>query len=66
MDFLIEEVLKELRKINDVKLTPKEKNKIYNNFPVPKEQKILWTGSMEDNKKYGMVVTDVGIFFKTP
>ena len=65
MDFLIEEVVRELRKINNVKLTQKDQNKIYRNFPIPKEHKILWVDSMEKGMKYGMVITDIGLFFRT-
>ena len=65
MDFLIEEVVKELRKINNVKLTQKDKNKIYKNFPIPKEHKILWADTIGKSMKYGMVITDIGLFLRT-
>lgn len=65
MDFLIEEVVKELKKINNVKLTQKDKNKIYKNFPIPKEHKILWADTIGKSMKYGMVITDIGLFLRT-
>ena len=64
MDFVAEEALKELKKMNNTQLTSKSKKKIYETFPVPREQKILWAENIEKNNVYGMVITDVGIFFK--
>lgn len=64
MDFLAEEALKEFKKTNNTPLTSKSKTKIYEQFPVPKEQKILWADSIRKNKVFGMVITDTGIFFK--
>ncbi len=65
MDFLIEQVVKELQKINNVKLTEKEKNKLYSNFPIPKEHKILWADIVGKSMRYGMVITDIGLFLRT-
>lgn len=64
MDLLIEEALKELKKENNRKLTLKDKKRIHNNFPIPKDHKILWIDNVENNYKYGMVITDIGIFFR--
>ena len=65
MDFVVEETLKEFKKVNNTELTPKSIKKIHERFPVPREQKILWAENVKNNKIYGMVITDKGIFFKS-
>lgn len=64
MDILIEEAINDYKKANKTELTQKSRKKIYEQFPVPREQKILWADNIEKNKIYGMVLTDAGIFFK--
>lgn len=64
MDLVVEETLKEFKKVNNAELTPKSIKKIHERFPVPREQKILWAENVKNNKIYGMVITDKGIFFK--
>lgn len=62
MDFIIKEVMKNFEDISK-QLNAKSLRKIYEQFPVPREQKILWVDNIEKNKIYGMVITDTGIFF---
>lgn len=64
MELIVEEAIKEFKKINDTQLTAKEKKKIHELYPVPREQKILWAEKIEKNKIYGMVLTDIGFFIK--
>lgn len=64
MDLFIKNAIEDFKKSNNIVLTEKSKKKIYEQFPVPREQKILWADNVERNKTYGMVITDAGIFFK--
>lgn len=64
MDYLVSEVIKEFKKENAFNITEKSKRKIYTQFPVPKEQEILWAENIEHNKIYGIVLTNTGIFLK--
>lgn len=64
MDLFIENAIEDFRKNSNIVLTEKSKKKIYEQFPVPREQKILWAHNVDNNKTYGMVITDCGIFFK--
>lgn len=64
MDLFIERAIEDFKKSSNVVLTEKSKKKIYELFPIPREQKILWADNIEKNKVYGMVITDVGIFIK--
>lgn len=64
MDLFIKNAIEDFKKSNNVFITPKSKKKIYERFPVPREQEILWADNVEKNKIYGMVITDAGIFFK--
>lgn len=64
MDLFIKNAIEDFRKNSNIVLTEKSKKKIYEQFPVPREQKILWADNVENNKIYGMVITDCGIFFK--
>lgn len=64
MDLFIKNAIEDFKENNNIVLTQKSKKKIYAQFPVPREQKILWADNIEKNKIYGMVITDVGIFFK--
>ncbi len=64
MDLFIKDAVEDFKKNNNIVVTDKSKKKIYEQFPVPREQKILWADNMEKNKIYGMVITDMGIFFK--
>lgn len=63
MDLFIKNTIDDFKKQNNILVSEKSK-KIYELFPVPREQKILWADNIENNKIYGMVITDVGIFFK--
>lgn len=64
MELIVEEAIKEFKKINDTQLTAKEKKKIHELFPIPREQEILWADNIKKNKIYGMVLTDSGFFIK--
>ena len=64
MDLFIKNAIEDFKKQNEIVLSEKSKKKIYELFPVPREQKILWADNIQNNKVYGMVMTDVGIFFK--
>lgn len=64
MDLFIKKAIDDFKRKNSVVVSEKNQNRIYEQFPVPREQKILWADNMENNKIYGMVITDVGIFFK--
>ncbi len=64
MDLFIKNAIEDFKKSNNIVVTQKSKKRIYERFPVPREQKILWADNMEKNKIYGMVITDAGIFFK--
>ena len=64
MDIFIKEAIDKFNKDSEFTLTEKSKKKIYEQFPVPREQKILWADNIEKNKIYGTVITDIGIFFK--
>ena len=64
MDFLVSEVIKDFQKNSNSNLTEKRKKKIYTHFPIPKEQEILWAENIENDKIFGMVLTDTGVFFK--
>lgn len=64
MDLFIKNAIDDFKKQNKIVLSEKSKKKIYELFPVPREQRILWADNIHDNKIYGMVITDVGIFFK--
>lgn len=58
---------KNYKKIGEspISLTDKSKiNKIHEQFPIPKEHKILWADVEIKNKIYGLVLTDKGIFLK--
>ena len=50
MDLVVEETLKEFKKVNNAELTPKSIKKIHERFPVPREQKILWAENVKNNK----------------
>lgn len=64
MDAFIKDAIETFKKDSGIKLTEKSRKKIYEQFPVPREHKILWADDIEKNKIYGTVITDVGIFFK--
>ena len=51
MDLVVEETLKEFKKVNNAELTPKSIKKIHERFPVPREQKILWAENVKNNKQ---------------
>ena len=56
MDLVVEETLKEFKKVNNAELTPKSIKKIHERFPVPREQKILWAENVKNNKIYGIEI----------
>lgn len=64
MDFLVEETLKSFIQASEFELEEKKKKKIHELFPIPREQKILWSEVNEKGKMYGMVITDAGVFLK--
>lgn len=64
MDTFIKDAIEEFNKISSITLTKKSKKKIYEQFPIPREQRILWADNIANNKIYGTVITDIGIFFK--
>lgn len=64
MDLFIKQAIDDLNKSCEITLTEKSKKIIYEQFPVPREQKILWSDHVENSKVYGTVITDVGIFLK--
>lgn len=64
MDVFIKDAIETFKKNSSITLTEKSRKKIYEQFPVPREHKILWADNIEKNKIYGTVITDVGIFFK--
>lgn len=47
MDLFIERAIEDFKKSSNVVLTEKSKKKIYELFPVPREQKILWADNIE-------------------
>ena len=64
MDLFIKEAIRKLNQDMPIDLTAKSAKKIYELFPIPREQKILWADNINDKKIYGMVLTDKGIFFR--
>lgn len=64
MDLFIKNAIEEFKENNNIVVTEKSKKKIYEQFPIPREQEILWANNIEKNKLYGLVITNVGIFFK--
>ena len=66
MDLFIKDAIEELKKNSKGKdIDEKSKKKIYELFPIPREHKILWADNVVENKVSGMVITDIGIFFKS-
>ena len=64
MDLVLKETIKRMNKNGKVEISQKLKDIIYQNFPIPIEQKILCV-QFQDNLKNGVVITDKGIFKKT-
>ena len=64
MDLFVKNAIEEFQKNHAVDITEKDKKKLHELFPVPREQEILWADCPEKNKWYGTVITDAGIFFK--
>ena len=66
MDLFIKDAIEELKKNTKGKdIDEKSKKKIYELFPIPREHKILWADNVVENKVSGMVITDIGVFFKS-
>ena len=63
METFIKEVVKELQKQSNTKLSEKDKKKMYNNFPIPKDHEILLFDNIDNNKKCGIIITNIGVFF---
>ena len=64
METFIKKAIEKLNKNSESTLSDKDKKKIHEQFPIPREHKILWGQNLEQNNKYGMVITNIGIFFK--
>lgn len=64
METFIKKAIEKLNKNSESTLSDKDKKKIHEQFPIPREHKILWGQKLEQNNKYGMVITNIGIFFK--
>lgn len=64
METFIKKAIEKLNKNSEGNLSDKDKKKIHEQFPIPREHKILWGQNLEQNNKYGMVITNIGIFFK--
>ena len=47
MDLFIKNAIEDFKKNSNNEVTEKSKKKIYEQFPVPREQKILWANNIE-------------------
>ena len=63
MDYTLTETLKHF-KTSPTELNKSNTKKIKEQFPVPREQKILWADIDFGRRISGMVLTDTGIFIK--
>lgn len=51
MDLFVKNAIEDFKKKNNIVLSEKSKKKIYELFPVPREQKILWADNIEKGSK---------------
>lgn len=63
MDIILKKTLESLEMVDNVKDKQLMK-KIHELFPVPREQKILWSSVTLKKRPWGIVVTDKGLFIK--
>ena len=52
METFIKKAIEKLNKNSESTLSDKDKKKIHEQFPIPREHKILWGQNLEQNNKY--------------